>query len=199
MVGHARQRLPKPIGEGLLVGAVRGHLVRFINNDQIPSAAQQAVLGILNSGDPRNRGDDLIPFLPRVHAVVGPKHVAADHLELLAKLFLHLPLPLERKTGGGDDERPLHEATNLQLLEQQARHDGLARAGIVGEEEANPRHREEVVVNGLKLVRERVNTGNGERKVGIVFIGESQPKSLNADAEPHGSPSKGSFSGVDSS
>lgn len=58
------------VDDDLLVGAVGAHLVRLVDNDQVPLRSQQAVLGIVHTGDPRNRGDDLVVLLPRVLPVL---------------------------------------------------------------------------------------------------------------------------------
>ena len=96
----------------------------------------------------------------------------------------------------GDDQRPLDQAADLQLLEQQPRHDRLAGAGVVGQEEANARQLEEVVVDRLELVRQRIDAGDGEREVGVVLVGEPQPWASMPRRKRAGSPSNGSRSGV---
>ena len=47
-----------------------------------------------------------------------------------------LVLPLLGEAAGADDETTLQVAAGDQLLDEQARHDGLAGARIVGEQEA---------------------------------------------------------------
>ena len=75
---------------------------------------------------------------------------------------------------------------SLQFLEQQPRHDRLARAGVVGQEEADARQLEEVVVDGLELVRQRIDPGDREREVGVVLVGEPEPLGLDAEPEENG-------------
>ena len=107
VVGHRRQRFAKLVGERLLVSAVGRHLVRLIDDDEIPAATEQAFLGVLDARDPGDRRDDLILLLPWVLPVVGAEHIAADDLELLAEFFLHLALPLKAEIGRCDDQRAL--------------------------------------------------------------------------------------------
>ena len=111
--------------------AVGAHLVRLVHDDQVPAAPQQALPGILDAGDPGDRGHDLVLLLPGILAILAAQHVAAHDLELLPELVLHLPLPLEGQVGRCDDEGALGEASDLQFLEQQAGHDGLAGPGVV--------------------------------------------------------------------
>ena len=183
VVGHRRERLAELVGERLLVGAVGAHLVRFVDDDEIPVAAEQAFLGVLDARDPGDRRDDLVLVLPGIRAVVGAQHVAADDLEVLAELVLHFALPLEGEIGRRDDQRALDQAADLQLLEQQAGHDRLARARIIGQEEADARQLHEVVVDGLKLVRQRIDAGDGEGEVRVVLVGEAEPQRLDAEPE----------------
>ena len=72
---------------------------------------------------------------------------------------------------------------SLQLLEQQPRHDRLARAGVVGQQEADAGQLEEVVVDRLELVRQRIDAGDREREVGVVLVGEPEPLGFDAEAE----------------
>ena len=84
---------------------------------------------------------------------------------------------------GVDDQRPLDEPADLQLLEQQARHDRLAGARVVGQQEADARQLDEVVVDRFELVRQRVDAGDREREVRIVLVGQPETQSLDSRAE----------------
>ncbi len=157
--------------------------MRLVHDDEVPVAAQQAFVGVLDARDPGDGGDDLVLLLPGVRAVVGAQDVAADDLEVLAELVLHFALPLEGEVGRRDDERALDQAADLQFLEEQAGHDGLAGAGVVGQQEPDAGQLEEVVVDGFELVRQRVDAGDGEREVGVVLVGQRQAQGLDAQAE----------------
>lgn len=52
--------------------------------------------------------------------------------------------------------------------------DGLARAGVVRQQKSNARKAQEIVVDGLKLMRQRVYAGNGQAEVGVVLVGEAK-------------------------
>ena len=75
------------------------------------------------------------------------------------------------------------EPSGLQFLEQQPGHDRLAGPGVVGQEEADARQLEEVVVDRFELVRQRIDAGDGEREIGVVFVGQAEPVGLDADSE----------------
>ena len=156
--------------------------MRLVDDDQVPMRAEQALLGVLDARDPGDRRDDLIAVLPGVVSIVRAKRLAPDDLEALAELVLEFTLPLERQVRRGDDQRPTDQSPSLEFLEQQPRHDRLARAGVVGQEEADAGELEEVVVDGLELMRQGIDPGDRERKVGVVLVGEREP--LGFDAEP---------------
>src|SRR3989338_1949348 len=170
MVCPFGQSFTKLIGEGLLVCAVGAHLVGLVNNDEVPLAAEEALVGILNPRHPGYRGDDLVLLLPGVRAVIRTKNIAANDLEVLAELILQLALPLEGKTSRRDDKRALDEAADLEFLDQEPRHNCLAGAGVVCQEKTNPWELEKMVVDSFELVRKCVYAGNRQGKVGIVFV-----------------------------
>jgi hypothetical protein len=65
-------------------------------------------------------------------------------------------LPLEG--GRADDQNAFGEPPKLQLANEKARHDRLARAGVVGEQESHARELEQVVVDRLELMGQRIDT-----------------------------------------
>ena len=136
--------------------------MRFVHDDEIPLTAQEALLRVLDARNPGNGRHHLVLVLPRVRSVVGPQDVASHDLELLAKLVLELSLPLEAKVGGRYDEGSLDQPSNLQLLEKQPRHDCLSGAGVVGQQKPDARQSQEAVIDGLELVRQRIDAGNRE-------------------------------------
>src|SRR3989442_1168545 len=84
--GRKRPGFPEFVGERLLVGAVGAHLMRLINDDQVPMAAEEALLGIVDSRHRGNRRHGLVLLLPGIGTVVGAQYVAANDFELLLEL-----------------------------------------------------------------------------------------------------------------
>lgn len=82
----------------------------------------------------------------------------------------------------GHDQRAADEAASLQLLEKEAGHDGLPGPRVVGEEKADAGQAEEIVVDGLELVRQRIDTRDGKGEERIVFVGQAE--AVGFDAEP---------------
>ena len=107
-------------------------------------------------------GDDLVLLQPLVDAKLIADVAALEHEELFVELLLELALPLKRQIGGTHDQDALDQASKLELADQQAGHDGLARTRVVGEQEPHAGELEEMLVNGFKLVRQRVNARDRE-------------------------------------
>ena len=84
-----------------------------------------------------------------------------------AELLAQLVLPLLDQTAGRDDQAALQVAAEHQLLDVEAGHDRLARAGVVGEQEAQRGSLDQLAVDGLDLVGERLKIArmHGEHRV----------------------------------
>ena len=66
----------------------------------------------------------------------GFELVVGEDLERKLEPAVELVLPLFGEAAGADNEATLQVAAGDQLLDEQAGHDGLAGARVVGEEEA---------------------------------------------------------------
>src|SRR5439155_25974660 len=66
-------------------------------------------------------------------------------------------LPLLRQVAGGNDRATLQVTTNEKLLDEQPGHDGLARTGVVREQEAKWLARQHRLIDGEDLVRQRLH------------------------------------------
>ena len=88
---------------------------------------------------------------------------AGHDLEVQPELLPQLVLPLLDQAARGDDQAPGDVAAEHQLADQQARHDRLAGAGIVGEEEPQRLLLEEPVVDRVDLVGVRLDVRGVDR------------------------------------
>ncbi len=70
---------------------------------------------------------------------------------------VELVLPLLGEAARADDEAAPEIAPRDQLLDEETRHDRLASAGVVGEEEAQRLAGQHRLVDGRDLVRERIH------------------------------------------
>ena len=120
---------------------------------------------------------------PLVHAELVADVLALHDEELLVELLLQFALPLEGEVRRADDQDALGEAAELQFPDEQAGHDRLAGAGVVGQQEADAGELEQVVVDGFELVRQRIDAGDRQAEVGIELVGDAEGVGLEAEAE----------------
>jgi hypothetical protein len=92
------------------------------------------------------------------------------------KRLVKLVLPLLGEAPRTDDQAALQVPADDQLLDEEPGHDGLAGAGVVGEQEAQRLAREHRFVDGGDLVRQRLDEGSVHGEHRIEQIG--QPDAL---------------------
>ena len=137
-----RQELAQPIALRVLDLAAeeRGrHLVRLVAHDEVPAAIRrlQLVLDVLVAGELVEPGNDEVGFQEPVAGACRFELVVRQDVEGQMEPAVELVLPLLRETAGTDDETALQVSAGDQLLDEQPRHDGLAGARVVGEQEAD--------------------------------------------------------------
>ena len=96
---------------------------------------------------------------------------------------IKLVLPLLGEAAGADDEAALQVAAGDQLLDQQPRHDGLAGARIVRQQEAQRLARQHALVDGCDLVRQRLDDRGVDGEHGIEQMGEMDALRFRHEAE----------------
>ena len=72
---------------------------------------------------------------------------------------------------------------SFSLFDQQAGHDGLARAGIIGEQETQAGLREHLEINSFDLVGQRADAGQAHGKLAVVSVGQPDAGGLNKQAK----------------
>ena len=106
-------------------------------------------------------------------------HGGEDDVEGLAEPALHFVLPLDGERRRAEDQHAVDGLAELQFLDEQPGHDGLAGAGIVGQQEPQARLRQHPLVNGLDLVRERADAGKADGELAVVGVGEANAGGLD--------------------
>jgi hypothetical protein len=92
------------------------------------------------------RSDHAAAFQPLIDAELIADVLALHDQEFRIELLFQLSLPLEGEIGRADDQYAFGKATKFQFANGEARHDRLARAGVVGQQETHPREFEQIVV-----------------------------------------------------
>ena len=102
-----------------------------------------------------------------------------DDLERLAKEAQQLVLPLDGQRRRNEDQAAVDGLAELELLDEETGHDRLACAGVVGEQEAQPRLRQHLAVDRFDLVRQGADTGEADRELAIVGVSEADACGLD--------------------
>jgi hypothetical protein len=110
----------------------------LVADDEVPAAVRHAQLSLhalfpalfVEPGDDEVIFDEPIARTRRLQLVIG------QDLEGEMKTSVELVLPLLSKTPQAHNQTPLQIATGDQLFNEQARHNGLARAWIVSQQKS---------------------------------------------------------------
>ena len=190
VAGETRQQLAQPIALRVLdLAAEEGgrHLVRLVAHDEVPAAIRrlQLLLDILVAGELVEPGDDEVGLHEPVAGARRFELVVGQDVERQVEPAVELVLPLLGETAGTDDETPLKVSSGNQLLDEQPRHDGLAGARVVGEQEAQGLPRQHRFVDRGDLMRQRLDDRRVHGEHGVEEMGEADPLRLGDQAEQH--------------
>lgn len=130
--------------------------MRLVHDGEVPAHLSESGEYVISLCEVKG-GDDLRLLKPLVDPELVPDVVPSQQEELLVELLLQLALPLEGKVRGTDDQDALRETSELQLADEQPRHDGLPCSRVVREEEPYPGRLEQVIVDRFKLMGERIH------------------------------------------
>ena len=188
VAGEARQELAQPIALRVLDLAAeerRRHLVRLVAHDEVPAAIRrlQLVLDVLVAGELVEPRNDEVGFQEPVAGACRFELVVRQDVEGQMEPAVKLVLPLLRETAGTDDETALQVSAGDQLLDEQPRHDGLAGARVVGEQEADGLPGQHGFVDRGDLMRQRLDDRRVHGEHGVEEMGEADPLRLGDEAE----------------
>ena len=134
---------------------------------QRQSGRLQLLLHVLVARELVEPGDDEVGFQEPVAGARGLELVVGQDFEGQVEAAVEFVLPLLGEAAGADDQAALQVAAGDQFLDEQPGHDGLAGAGIVGEQETQRLARQHGLVDGRDLVRQRFDQRgvDGEHRV----------------------------------
>ena len=185
---QGREELAEPVALGVLQLAAedRGrHLVRLVADHEIPAAIGrlELLLHVFVAGELVEAGDDQVGFQEPVAGARGFELVVGEYLEGQMEAAVELVLPLLGEAAGADDEAALEVAACNQFLDEQAGHDGLAGAGVVGEQEAQRLARQHGFVNRGDLVRQWLDDRGVDRQHRIEQVRKTNALRFGDQAE----------------
>jgi hypothetical protein len=109
----------------------------------------------------------------------GPR----SRCELEAELLVKLVAPLLDEAARGDDHHPPDVGAHDQFADVEAGHDGLAGARVAGEDETQRLSRQQGLVDGRDLVRERLHVGRVDGHHGVEQKGQVEALGLACKLE----------------
>ena len=200
MVGCPRQRprliqaadAGQGLGQAVAIGLADAQVVAAVGRQLVGLVEDHQVVGhdawLLQAGEhlrARQRvdaDDDAVAAVAdeRVGVLgIGP----GDDAELQAEERREFALPVADQAGGRNDQHPLDQAAGLALADVEARHDGLAGPGIVGQQEPQRGLLQHVLVDRDPLVRQRIDLRDLGGEGRVEHVAETQPLALGKDAD----------------
>ena len=128
-------------------------------------------------------GDDQVGLQEPVAGAGRLELVVGEDLEGQVEAAVELVLPLLGQAARADDQAALQVAAGDQLLDEQAGHDGLAGAGVVGQQEAQRLARQHRLVDRRDLVRQRLDQRGVDGQHRIEQVGQADALGLGDQAE----------------
>ena len=182
VVRRVAQQLAQLVALALVRLVARRHAVGLVHDDKVPVRLPQARQHVVPLRQVQRRDHPRV-LHPLVDAELLAQVAPLQDLERLVELLLQLALPLEREVRRDHDQDALGEAPQPQLADQQPGHDRLPGPGVVGQQEAHARQLQQVVVDRLQLVRQRVDARDRQAEAGIEFPGN--PECVGLEPQPH--------------
>ncbi len=133
--------------------------MRLVHHDEIPVSLLQLRLSIFIPTELVEPADGQIGLSEGVAAAGSLKPVVRENLEGEVKTSVQLILPLLNEATWADDQAAVQVAADQQFLNEEAGHNGLAGAGVVGQQEAQWLARQHLAIDRGDLVWQRLNEG----------------------------------------
>ena len=165
MIRAVAKQFAQPVAQTFVRIVCGRHAVRLVHDDEVPMNLPQPRQDVQPLRQIERR-DHPIAFQPLVHTELVAEVLALHHQKLGIELLLQFALPLEGEVGRADDQNAFGEPPKLQLANEKAQHDRLARAGVVGQQEPHAGKLEQVVVDRLELMRQWIDTRIDRPKYG---------------------------------
>jgi len=157
--------------------------VGFVADDKIPVRSLQFFLNGFVTGQLVEPGDGQRRFVKGVARNGGFKTVIGEDLEAQMEFLEELVLPLFRKTSGADDKTAPEVSACKELLDEEAGHDGLARAGVVRKDVAQGQTAQHFLINSGNLMRKRLHIRGMDGEVRVEEMGVVYTPCFRSEAE----------------
>ena len=160
-----------------------GHLVRLVADDEVPLRGPEFLLHFRAAGELVQPRDAQVGFLKGVAGDGGGQAVVGEDLKAQVELLVELVLPLFGQIARADDQAAAHIAADHQFLDEQAGHDGLARAWVVRQHVAQRLTGQHFLVYRRDLVRQRLDGRGVHGQIGVEEVREVDAVGLRDEAK----------------
>src|SRR5271157_4887606 len=150
------------------------------------------VQDVILPGDEIDRRDALRRVLPDVSTVGSAHRAPVDDRKCLPELVVEFPPPLVSQVGRGDDQSAFDQSSELEFLDRQPSHDRFPGTGIVSDQEPDAGLGQQVGVDRIDLMRQRIDLRHGDGEVEVVLEGEPNAMCLGGEAKVGRVPIEGS-------
>ena len=160
-----------------------GHFVRFVADDQVPIRCAELVLQLLIARELVQAGNAEIYFVENISRYGGFQAVIGQNFKAQMEFLIELVLPLLGQIARRNDHAALQIAADDQLLQEQARHDGFARARIVGQNIAQRQPGQHFLIDRRNLMRQWLNGGGVDGQIRVEQMRQMNAIGLRNQAE----------------
>ena len=170
VLGRVAEQLAQAVALGVLglVAEVGGaHLVGLVAHHEVPGGRPELLLYLVVAGKLIQAADAEVHLVEGVARGRRLEHLVGEDGELQPELAPQLVLPLLHEVAWRHDEAALEVAAGHHLLDEEARHDRLSRAGVVREHVAQRQARQHILINGLDLVGQGLDGRGAYGQVGV--------------------------------
>ena len=160
-------------------------LVRLVADHEVPAAVRRLQLGlhVLVARQLVEAGDDEVVLEEPVAGNGRRELVVGEDLEVQVEAAAQFVLPLLGQAAGADHEAALQVPAHDELFHQQAGHDRLARAGVVGQHHAQRQAWQHRLVDGRNLVRQGLDVGGMDGQQRVKEVRQADALRLGHQAE----------------
>ena len=155
----------------------------LVDDGEVPLRRGKEAEIVVRAGKLVDAGDDAVVLREEVPGGTLRLRLRGEEDEVQAELLAQLVLPLFDEGAGRDDEGAADVAAQDELLDEESRHHGLAGAGIVRQDEAERLLREHRLVDGRKLVGQRLDRRGVDGHHRIEQVPEHHPVGLEGELE----------------
>ncbi len=155
----------------------------FIADYQIPVGLLQLGVERLVTAELVKATDHQGVLLEPVARAGGFQLVVCHDLERQVEAAVQFVLPLLCQIPRANNHAALQVATDNLFFDKQPRHDGLAGAGVVGQQVAKGLAGQHLAIDGRNLVRKRIDYGSVDRQHGIEEVGQPDSLGLGYESE----------------